>query len=126
MRPFVWRLSLHWTGLNATLGDNALAGRRPLVDLDIGTPRVGDERDSNAEIVDRIRPIELDVVGFQRLDEAFEVLHVEADVIEDAAFGRGLRIISLVEAQLDTGDIGDWSIVARARLGAEYFSVPCL
>jgi hypothetical protein len=104
----------------------SLACRRPLVDLDIGSPRIGDERNSNADFIDRIRPVELDALGFLRLDETLEVLHVEADVIEDAALGRGLRAIRLVEAQLDARDVGDGCIVARARLGSENFSVPCL
>jgi hypothetical protein len=114
------------SGLNATPDDDTLTSRRPLVDLDIGPPRVGDERNPNAEIIDRIRPIELDVVGFQRLDEALEVSHIKADVIEDTPFGRGLRFVSLVEAQLDAGDVGDWRVVARIRLGAENLSVSCL
>ena len=48
------------------------------------------------------------------------------DVIEYAAFGRGLRTIRLVEAQLHAGNIGDRSIVPRVRLGAENFAVPRL
>ena len=79
--------------------------RRPLVDFDVGSPRIGNERDANAAVIHRVGPVKLDVVGLKRLDEGLEVLHVEADVVEDAALGGGLRGLGLVEPKLHAGNV---------------------
>src|SRR5258708_34586550 len=79
--------------------------RRPLVDFDVGSPRIGDECDPDTAVVHRVRPIKLDVVGLERLDEGFEFLHVEADVVEDAAFGGSLGGFGLIEPKLDARSV---------------------
>src|SRR4029453_12693762 len=92
----------------------------PLVQLDVGAPRVGDEGERSAGLfVLRVGPIEFDAVGFKLLDEGLQVLHVEADVVEDAPLGGGLRHLGLVEAQLRTGHVRDRGVVAQAGLGAK-------
>ena len=58
-----------------------------LVELDVGAPRIVDEGKPAAE---RTRGKALrngDAVGLELLEEAAQVGHVEADVIEDAALG---------------------------------------
>src|SRR5258708_19261178 len=100
--------------------------RRTVVDFDVGAPRIGDECDPDTDVVHRVRPIKLDVVGLKRLDEGFEVLHVEADVIEDATFGGSLRGFGLVEPKLYARNVRDRAVVALTRLGAEGLAVPCL
>src|SRR5262249_3962103 len=98
----------------------------PVVCLDVGAPRIGNERDSDATVIDRVGPIELDVLGFERLDERFEVLHVEAYVVEDAAFRARLRCVGLGEPKLNARQIRNRRVVAYARLGAEDAAVPRL
>src|SRR5947209_2498635 len=72
-----------------------------LVEFDVGAPRVGDEGQRRAGLlILRVGPVELDAVGFKLLDEALQVLHVEADVVEHASLGGRLRHFGLVEAQL--------------------------
>ena len=57
---------------------------QPLSQFDVRAPRIGDERDRDAERVDfRVRPIELDALRFKLLAELREVLHLEPDVIDD-------------------------------------------
>jgi hypothetical protein len=46
---------------------------RSLVDFDVGSPRIGDERDPDPAVIHRVRPIELDVAGFERLDGCLPV-----------------------------------------------------
>src|SRR5262249_32945035 len=100
--------------------------RRPLVDFDVGSPRIGDERDAHTDVIYRVRPIKLDVAGLKRLDEGFKVLNVEADVVQDAALGGSLRGFGLVEPQLHARNVRDRSVVALTWLGAENLSVPSL
>ena len=54
------------------------------------------------------------------------VLHVEADVIEDAMACRRLRCVGLVETQLHARQINHRSVIARAGLAAERFHIPGL
>src|SRR5262245_35311714 len=99
---------------------------RPLVELDIGAPRIGNESKRGARALLRVGPVELDAGGFELRDEGLEVLHVEADVVEGAALGRDGRRVRLVEPQLRARNVGDRRIVARRGLGAENLAVPGL
>src|SRR5947207_860243 len=50
-----------------------VSGIGPLVELDIHSPRVGDEGERAAGILFGVRPIELHPVGFELLDEGLQV-----------------------------------------------------
>src|SRR5262245_56698292 len=64
-------------------------GARTLVQLDVRTPGIMNERERTARLgILRVRPIELNAGGFEFLAERFEVLHIEADMVEHASFGR--------------------------------------
>src|SRR5438132_14261222 len=104
----IYTLSLHdalpisGRGRRAATPANSIdiRGVRPLVELDIGAPRVGDERERSAGLlIFGVGPVELDSVGFALLDERLQVLHVEADVVEQAPFGGPLRRLDLVPAE---------------------------
>src|SRR4051794_22901174 len=101
---------------------------RPLIELNAGSPWVGDESNPDANVVDAVASIgvELDAGRFQLGDECFQILHIETDVIEDPALGRPFRNTGLGPAQLHTGEVGNRRIVEYARLGAEDFAVPGL
>src|SRR5215831_18293483 len=99
---------------------------RPLVELDVGTPGIGDERDPDAGRVLRVGSIELDAGRLEFLDKGLQVGHVEADVIENPPFGGGLRRIGLVEAKLGARNVGNRGVVTQARLRTEDLSVPGL
>src|SRR5215831_18930115 len=115
---------------------NALARRLPLVhrcsqwraldDLDAGAPRIGDVGDGVAAAALARRFVELDAVGFELLHERRMVLHIKADVVEDAVPGRGLRLVGLVEANLCARYVDNRRVVARAGLAAERLGVPGL
>src|SRR5215469_1530123 len=63
------------TALAGLIGDHAAPLRtaallrRPRVDFDVGSPRIGNERDADAAVIYRVGPVKLDVVGLKRLDE---------------------------------------------------------
>jgi transposase len=44
--------------------------RRPLVDFDVGSPRIGDERDADAAVIHRVGPVKLDVLASSVLMKA--------------------------------------------------------
>lgn len=85
----------------------------PLVELDIGAPRISDERECCARALLGIRAIELDAVGFELLDETLQVDDIEADVVEHAALGGGECLWRLVETQLRARHVGDRVVVAH-------------
>src|SRR5258705_10399791 len=106
-------------------------GRRigPLVQLDVGTRRISDERERGPRLlVLRVRTIELPAGGLELLRERLEVLHVEADVIEHAPLRRHLRHVvhRARERQVDTGKIRGDVGAALAGNRAEPRRVPRL
>src|SRR6266568_9663148 len=78
---------------------------RPLIQLDAGSPRVGDECNPDANVVHAVGPVgvELDAGRFRLGDECFQILHIETDVIEDPALRRPFRNTGLAQAQLHAG-----------------------
>ena len=98
----------------------------PFVELDRRAPWIRDERERAAVVGRRIGPIHLDPGGFELLDEALQVLHVEADVVEHPPLGGGGRRGGLGEPQLRARNVRDRRLVAHARLGAERLRVPGL
>src|SRR5579871_464240 len=100
---------------------------RPLIQLNVGAPGIRYERQRDAGLlVLAVGPIELDAARFELLDEGLQVRHVEADMIEDTAFGRSLRGVGLVEAQLRARNVGDGSVVSQARLRTKELPIPRL
>src|SRR6266481_6044285 len=90
---------------------------RPLVQLDVGTPGIRNERQRDTGLfVLRVGPVQFDAGRFELLDEPLQVRHIEADMIKNPPLGGGLRRIGLVEAQLGARDVGHRRIVAHARL----------
>src|SRR5215468_454477 len=68
--------------------------RRTLHQLDAGSPRIGNIGDDDAgRFVPARRLIKLDTFRLDLLDEGGVVLDVEADVVEHATAGLGLRRI---------------------------------
>src|SRR5262249_40195051 len=56
--------------------------------------------------------------------EGRQILHVEADVVEDAPAGRSLRRIDFGEPELAARNVDDRLVIARPDLAAEGFRVP--
>src|SRR5690349_6145404 len=75
-----------------------LSKRPALDDLDARAPRIGNVGDHIAGWARARGLVELDAVGFELLHEGGMVLHIEADVVEHAMPGRGLRRVGFGEA----------------------------
>ena len=73
---------------------------RPLIQLDAGSPGVGDECNPDANVVHAVGSVgvELNAGRSQLGDECFQILHIETDVIEDPALRRPFRHIDLGRA----------------------------
>jgi len=54
----------------------------PFVELDRRAPGIRDERKRAAGVGRRVGPVHFDAGGFKFLDEPLQVLHIEADVVE--------------------------------------------
>src|SRR5580704_14138605 len=72
---------------------------QPFRQLDVCTPGILDERDGNVQRRNlRVGALQLDAVGLELLGERFEVLDLEADMVDRAALraddgrGRGREI----------------------------------
>src|SRR5579871_3727551 len=101
--------------------------RSPFDDLDAGPPGIRDVRYGAAGRRLAHRLVELDAFRLDLLHEGGVVLHVKADVIEDAPAGRGLWRVSLGEPQLHARDaVHHRRVVAGADLAAERLGVPGL
>src|SRR6516162_810904 len=104
------------------------AQRRPLDDLDAGAPGIRDVGDlvaGRGRLAWRL--VQLDAVGLELLHEGGVILHVEADVIEDAMAGRRLGGIGLGEANMHARNaIHHRGIVAGARSATEGLGIPIL
>src|SRR5213594_3282974 len=102
-------------------------GIRPLVELDVGAPRIVNKREPAAGLrILRVWPIELDTGRFKLFAESFQVLNIKPNVIEDAAFRGHRRPVGFGKCQVDARDVGGLILAPRAGLRAERLRVPCL
>src|SRR6185436_12887025 len=94
-----------WSSLSP--GEAGLLDRaEALGQLDVRAPRILDERDRDVQRIDAaVRHGQRNAVGFELLRERFEVLYLEADVIERAALRRNGRRLRRREAQRDAGQL---------------------
>jgi hypothetical protein len=95
--------------------DFFLWGRRPLNQLYACAPRIGDICERGARLVLADRLIELDALRSDLLDKGLQVLHVKADVVENAAFRGSLGGVSLGKPELPARDVESRHHHGRSR-----------
>ena len=83
-----------WNLLNLSSGGGSRRRIRPLIQLDVGAPRIRDERERAVGLlVPRIRTVDLAAGRLVLLQERLQILHIEADVIEHPSLRRHLHRI---------------------------------
>ena len=99
------------------------AGARFSGQLDVGAPRIGEERDRRRRVRNlRVRPIELDAGRLELLAERLEVLHLEAEVIERAPLRADGRRVGLRERQVHARQIGGVELPALPGTAPNVFA----
>ncbi len=100
---------------------------RPFVQLDVCAPGIVNKRKRGPGLrILRVGSVQLDAGGLEFLAERFQVLDVEADVIEHSSLCGNRRHVRAGKNQICSGQVSGFVLSSHAGLGAEYLAVPGL